>query len=69
MGYDRFYTHDSWDPDSGPTPESPTEEPLVIEGIALGPKRYSSTPTLITPERYKPKTRIRIMADPIDSAL
>ena len=45
------------------------EEPLEIEGPGLGAKRYSSNPTLITPDRYLPKTRIRIMADPIDSAL
>jgi capping protein beta len=64
-----YYTHDSWDPDAVPTPESPTEEPLEIEGPGLGAKRYSSNPTLITPDRYLPKTRIRIMADPIDSAL
>jgi capping protein beta len=62
MGY-----HDSWDEIRTPTPESPTEEPLEIEGPGLGAKRYSSNPTLITPDLYKPKNER--MADPIDSAL
>jgi capping protein beta len=58
---------DSWDKDALPERESPTHEPLEIEGRGLGPKRYSSNPTVIVPGQYKP--RQKIMADPIDSAL
>jgi capping protein beta len=61
------FLHESWNKRSTPTPESPTDEPLEIEGPGLGPKRYSSNPTIITPELYKAKNKR--MADPIDSAL
>jgi capping protein beta len=58
---------DSFDKDAPPQRESATHEPLEIEGLGLGPKRYSSNPTVVVPEQYRP--RFRIMADPIDSAL
>ena len=59
------YTHDSWDKRSPPTAESPTEEPLEIEGSGLVPKRTKHIK--FTTDRYK--IRINKMTDPIDSAL
>jgi capping protein beta len=58
---------DSFDKDMLLQRESPTLEPLEIEGRGLGPKRYASNTTVIVPEQYKP--RYKTMADPIDSAL
>ncbi|CAA9964603.1 hypothetical protein CFE70_008367 [Pyrenophora teres f. teres 0-1] len=65
LGPQGFSAHDSWDKRSTPAPESPTEEPLEIEGSGLVPKRTKHIK--FTTDKYRIKSNR--MADPIDSAL